>query len=70
MVSILKPETMKELFRVHFPGSKLIEDSCDGQDQQNLGICEPITNRGDWDLAKRVINQSKIRWAVSTYKTF
>jgi hypothetical protein len=32
-------ETLKELFRVHFPDSKLI-DSGDGQDQQNLGICE------------------------------
>jgi hypothetical protein len=38
---------LKELFRVHFPHSKLIEDSDDGQDQQNLGICGGITNRGD-----------------------
>jgi hypothetical protein len=50
-------ETLKELFRVHFPDSKLIDDSGDAQDQQNLGICEHITNRGDWDLAKCVINQ-------------
>jgi hypothetical protein len=32
-------ETLKELFRVHFPDSKLIDDSYDnGQGQQNLGI--------------------------------
>jgi hypothetical protein len=62
-------ETLRELFRVHLPDSKLI-DSGDGQDQQNLGICERITNRGDWELAKRVINQSKIRWALSTFKPF
>jgi hypothetical protein len=31
--------TLKELFRVHFPDSKQIEDSDDGQGQQNLGIC-------------------------------
>jgi hypothetical protein len=55
-------ETLKELFRVHFLDSKLIDDSGDGQGLQNLGICECITNRGDWNLAKRVINQSKIRW--------
>jgi hypothetical protein len=59
--------TLKELFRVHFPDSKLIEDSHDdGQGQQNLGTCERITNRGDWNLA----NQSSIRWALSTLKPF
>jgi hypothetical protein len=31
-------ETLKELFGVHFPDSKLIDDSYDdGQGQQNLG---------------------------------
>jgi hypothetical protein len=54
-------ETLKEYFRFHFLDSKLIDDSDDGQGQQNLGICGCITNRGDWNLAKRVINQSKIR---------
>jgi hypothetical protein len=63
-------ETPKELFRVHFPDSKLIEDSDDRQGQQNLGICRHITNREDWNLAKLVINQSKIRWALGTFKRF
>jgi hypothetical protein len=31
-------ETLKEMLRVHFPDSKLIGDSDDGQDQQNLGV--------------------------------
>jgi hypothetical protein len=54
-------ETLKELFRVYFPDSKLIDDSYnDGQGQQNLGICGCITNMGDWNLAKHMINQSKI----------
>jgi hypothetical protein len=45
MVSILKLEKgHKELFRIHFPDSKLTEDSDDGQGQQNLGICGRITN--------------------------
>jgi hypothetical protein len=48
---------LKELFRVHFPDSKLIDDPYDGQGQQNLGICERITNGGDWKLAKCVINK-------------
>jgi hypothetical protein len=50
-------ETLIELFRVNFLDSKLIDDSGDGQGQHNLGICEHITNRGDWNLVKRVINQ-------------
>jgi hypothetical protein len=60
-------ETLEELFRVHFPDSKWIDDLGDGQDQQNLGICGCRMDRGDWDLAKRVINQSKIRWALSMW---
>jgi hypothetical protein len=52
-------ETMKELFRVHFPDSKLIDDSGGGQSQQNLGVCGGITNRGGQNLAKQVLNQSK-----------
>jgi hypothetical protein len=63
-------ETLKELFRVHFPDSKVIDDSGDGQGQQNLGICKCITNRGDWNLAKHVINQSKIKWTLGTFKPF
>jgi hypothetical protein len=41
-------ETLKELFRVHFPDSKLTDDdSDDGRGQQNLDACGHITNRGD-----------------------
>jgi hypothetical protein len=64
-------ETLKELFRVHFPDSKLIDDSYDnGQGQQNLDICECIMNRGDLNLARRVVHQSKISWALRTFKPF
>jgi hypothetical protein len=37
--------TLKEMFRVHFPERKLIHGSGNGQGQQNLGICERVTNR-------------------------
>jgi hypothetical protein len=64
-------ETLKELFRVHFPDLKQIDDSYDyGEGQLKLGMCEGITNRGDWNLAKRVKNQSKIRWALGVFKPF
>jgi hypothetical protein len=61
---------LKELFRVHFPDSKLIGDSDGGQGQQNLDICGRIMNRADWNLARRVINQSKIRWTLGIFKPF
>jgi hypothetical protein len=63
-------ETLKEVFRVHFPDSKLINESDAGQDQQNLGVCQRITNKDVWDLAKRVINQSEIRRALNIFKPF
>jgi hypothetical protein len=49
--------TLKESFRVHFPDSKLIDDLGERQGQQNLGLCRHIMNRGDWNLAKNIINQ-------------
>jgi hypothetical protein len=39
-------DTLKELFRVHFPDSNLIDDSYDDrQGQLNLDICGRITNK-------------------------
>jgi hypothetical protein len=49
--------TLKELFRFHFPHSKLIDDSSDEGFQQNLDVCGYITNREDWNLACQEINQ-------------
>jgi hypothetical protein len=40
-------ETLKDLFRVQFPDSKLIDDSGSGQGQQNLGVCGSMMNKGD-----------------------
>jgi hypothetical protein len=51
--------TLEELFRVHFPDSKPVDNSRDKQQgQQNLGRCDSTTHRADWNLVKRVINQS------------
>jgi hypothetical protein len=59
------------MYRVHFPDSKVIDDSYDnGQGQQNLGICEHIKNGGDWNLARCVVNHSYIRWALGTFNPF
>jgi hypothetical protein len=46
-------ETLKELFRIHFPDSRLINVSYDGQGQLNLHICRRRMNMGDWNLARK-----------------
>jgi hypothetical protein len=38
--------------------------------QQNLGKCDRITHRANRNLAKHVINQSRIRWALGMLKPF
>jgi hypothetical protein len=40
----------------------------EGQEQPNLRAF--AAHRDDWELSKRVIEQSKIRGAISTFKPF
>jgi hypothetical protein len=61
---------LKELFRVHFPDSISADDSNDGLDQQSLDVRKCTMNWGERNLARNVINQSKIRWALGTSKQF
>jgi hypothetical protein len=63
-------ETLSELFRVHFPDSLLIGDLENGQGRQNLDVRRVETNRADWDLAKVLITQSRIKWALDTFKPY
>jgi hypothetical protein len=44
-------ETLKQLFKDHFPDSKLTDCSGD-QGQQNLGVCKGTMKAGDWNLVK------------------
>jgi hypothetical protein len=62
--------TLSELFRVHFPDSLLIDDLDNGQGQQNLDTSRGRTNGADWDLAKVFITQSRIKWALDTFKPY
>jgi hypothetical protein len=50
-------ETLKETFTAHFPDSRHINDSNNEQKQLNLNICRSRTNRGDWNLARNIIDQ-------------
>ena len=61
-------QTLRELYRVHFPGSAGEEVTLEGQGQPNLRAF--AAHREDRELSKRVIDQSKIRWVISTFKPF
>jgi hypothetical protein len=61
-------ETLRELYSVHFPGSAGEEVTLEEQGQLNLRAF--AAHREDWELSKRVIDQSKIKWAISTFKPF
>jgi hypothetical protein len=53
--------TLKEIFRAYFPNFTLTEDSNYGQGQENMDVCRSRKNREEWNLARNVINLSKIR---------
>jgi hypothetical protein len=59
---------MRELHRVHFLGSAGEEVTLEGQRQPNLRAF--AAQREDWELSKKVIDLSKIRWAISIFKPF
>jgi hypothetical protein len=61
-------ETLRELHRVHFPESAGEEVTLEGQRKPNLRAF--AAHREDWELSKKVNDQSKIRWAISTLKPF
>jgi hypothetical protein len=61
---------MKELFRVYFHDSRLADDSCDGQGQQNLDVRRCIIIRGDWNLTNHAINQSNMIRELGSFKPF
>jgi phage protein U len=61
-----RKETLRELHRVHFPGSAGEEVTLEGQGQANLTAF--AAHRQDWELSEKVIDQSKIRWVISTFK--
>jgi hypothetical protein len=51
--------TLRELYRVHFPGAAVGETIKLRQGQPNLGTF--IAHREDWELSKRITDQSKIK---------
>jgi hypothetical protein len=63
-------ETLPELCRVHFPHSKLMDGSMDGQGQLGLGESTRKMNRGDWNLVRGMTDQYRIKWVIATFRPF
>jgi len=59
---------LKELDRVHFPRSHVHKVTWQKHGQPNLVTY--TAQKEDRKLCKKVIDQSKIRWVIDTFKTF
>ncbi len=63
-------DTLKELFRVHFPGSTIIEEPHRGCQNQDLNAPFKRANRDDWTVAKKVVTYDKVKWAIETFEPY
>jgi hypothetical protein len=61
---------MEELLRVHFPGSEIIWEPSGGWNGRELEFPKWKGSRGDWAVSKRVIDYSKLKWAVFSFKPY
>jgi hypothetical protein len=57
-------------YTVHIPGSKATSTALDGQGQTHLDRKRCKTNRDEWNLSRRMSNQSEITQRVRNFKLF
>jgi hypothetical protein len=72
MVITLKTasEALQELYRVHFPECRPVDQSTVGQRQTDQGTHSCKINREDWKLAIRVTDLSEMKWAINIFRPF
>ena len=63
-------ETMEELLLVHFPGSTVIDQTPEEWLESELEATGNRATRADWTVSKKVIDQSKIRWAINSFEPY
>jgi hypothetical protein len=63
-------ETLEELLRVNFPGSKILLEPSGGWDGLELESPEWSASRGDWAVSRRVISFDKLKWAVFSFQPY
>lgn len=62
-------ESLRTLLQTHFPGSVAIRNQSEQTSQINLGPTERA-QRENWKFAEKVIDQTKIKWAIKSFKPF
>jgi hypothetical protein len=63
-------ETLKELLRVHFPGSKIILEPSGGWDSLKLKFPKWNVSRVDWVVSRRFISFDKLKWAIFSFQPY
>ena len=58
--------TIKEMMKVHFPGSAIEEPGC----RDNTIERARVAGRAEWEIAKDIVSPGKVEWAVSTFDPF
>ena len=63
-------DTLTELFRVHFPGSKTIKESPVAWRLRGPEEAPNRASRANWQAAKKVISPERIRWAINSFEPY
>ena len=55
---------LKEMFRVHFPGSKQVSGTLPAT------ISTLNCGRSNGDIAKKIVTYDKVKWAIKSFKSY
>jgi hypothetical protein len=61
-------ETLEELIRVHFHGSKIIIEPSGGWDGLELEFPKWNVSREHWAVSRRVISFDTLNWAIFSFQ--
>ena len=61
-------ETLTVMFNTHFPGCKLIKDH--KEDPVSREEQTARTTKADWDAAKEVVDERRVRWALNSFSPY
>jgi hypothetical protein len=65
-----KTGILKELVRVHFPGSVIIKEPAGGWDGLEPDFPNWKGSRESWAISRKVIDYEKLKWAVFSFQPY
>lgn len=63
-------ETIEELWRVHFPGSIVVDNAFGNWDGLAPEGPNHRASRADWTVSKRIITYERVKWAINSFDPF